>query len=99
MWNHSVHLEAYLGIPIMGGVLHTLNLRLSPEDIAYIANHADDQILIVDDILLPLYEQFKDQISFKKVVVVALTGKQVPDSYTDYEDFCWLNCQKKYAIH
>ena len=87
MWNHSFHLEAYLGIPIMGGVLHTLNLRLSADDIAYIANHADDQILIVDDVLLPLYEQFKDKVSFKKVIVVPLTGDIVADEHIDYEDF------------
>ena len=60
MWNHYGHLEAYLGVPIMGGVLHTVNLRLSPKDIAYIINHAGDKVLIIDDILLPLYEQFKD---------------------------------------
>ena len=87
MWNHSFHLEAYLGIPIMGGVLHTLNLRLSADDIAYIANHANDQILIVDDVLLPLYEQFKDKVSFKKVIVVPLTGDIVADEHIDYEDF------------
>lgn len=87
MWNHAFHLEAYLGIPVMGGVLHTLNLRLSPGDIAYIANHAEDQILIVDDVLLPLYEQFKDDVSFKEVIVVSLTGEAIPNEYTDYEDF------------
>lgn len=87
MWNHYAHLEAYMGIPVMGGVIHTLNLRLSPEDIAYIANHAEDKILIVDDILLPLYEQFKDKVSFKKVIVVPLTGAAVDDDYIDYEDF------------
>ena len=53
MWNHYAHLEAYFGIPCAGGVLHTLNLRLHPDDIAYIANHAGDRFLIVDDVLLP----------------------------------------------
>ena len=56
MWNHYAHLEAYFGIPCAGGVLHTLNLRLHPDDIAYIANHAGDRFLIVDDVLLPLGE-------------------------------------------
>jgi len=87
MWNHYAHLEAYLGIPIMGGVIHTLNLRLSPEDIAYIANHANDQILIIDDILLPLYEQFKKDVSFKEVIVVPLSGEAVSAEYTDYEEY------------
>lgn len=87
MWNHYVHLESYLGIPSSGAVLHTLNLRLSPEDIAYIANHANDRFVIVDDILLPLFEQFKDQVNFEKVIVVSLTGEPIPEGYIDYEDF------------
>src|SRR5438105_3067353 len=56
-WNHSEHLEAYFGIPLAGAVLHTLNLRLHPDEIAYIANDARDRILFVDDVLLPLYEK------------------------------------------
>lgn len=87
MWNHYAHLEAYLGIPVMGAVIHTLNLRLSPEDIAYIVNHAEDKVLIVDDILLPLYEQFKDQVEFKEVIVVPLSGADVSSQYTNYEEY------------
>ncbi|MGH8455095.1 MAG: AMP-binding protein, partial [Nevskiales bacterium] len=75
MWNNYAHLEAYFGIPAAGGVLHTLNLRLFPEDIAWIANHAEDRFLIVDDVLLPLYEKFKDQVKFEKVIVVPFSGK------------------------
>jgi fatty-acyl-CoA synthase len=59
MWNHFAHVEAYLGIPVSGGVMHTLNLRLAPREIAYMANHAEDRFLIVDDSLLPLYEQIR----------------------------------------
>lgn len=87
MWNHYAHLEAYLGIPVMGAVIHTLNLRLSPEDIAYIVNHAEDKVLIIDDILLPLYEQFKDQVEFKEVIVVPLSGADVGSQYTNYEEY------------
>ena len=54
-WNHHAHLECYFGIPLAGAVMHTLNLRLAPEEIGWIAGHAKDRILIVDDILLPLY--------------------------------------------
>src|SRR5271154_5061868 len=54
MWNHHAHVEAYFGIPVSGGVMHTLNLRLAPRDIAYIANHAGSRFLIVDESLLPL---------------------------------------------
>ena len=85
MWNHYAHLEAYLGIPCAGGVLHTLNLRLHPDDIAYIANHARDRFLIVDDVLLPLYEKFKSQVKFERVFVVPLTGQAPPADYDNYE--------------
>ena len=47
-WNTYAHLEAYFGIPITGAVLHTLNLRLPPDDVAWIVNHAEDRILIID---------------------------------------------------
>jgi fatty-acyl-CoA synthase len=57
MWNNAEHLEAYLAIPSMGAVLHTLNLRLDPENIAYIANHAGDEVIIVDATLVPLLAQ------------------------------------------
>ena len=87
MWNHYAHLEAYFAIPCAGGVLHTLNLRLHPDDIAYIANHAGDRFLIVDDILLPLYEKFRDKTKFERVIVVPLTGAAVAAAYQDYEQF------------
>src|SRR4051794_5452831 len=48
MWNNAEHLAAYLAAPSMGAVLHTLNIRLSPEQIAYIANEAEDQVIIAD---------------------------------------------------
>jgi fatty-acyl-CoA synthase len=54
MWNNAEHLEAYLAIPSMGAVLHTLNLRLDPEVIGYIATHAGDDVVIVDPTLVPL---------------------------------------------
>ena len=57
-WNHHAHLECYFGIPAAGGVMHTLNLRLAPEEIGWIAGDAQDRFLVVDDVLLPLYRQF-----------------------------------------
>lgn len=87
MWNHYAHLEAYFGIPAAGGVLHTLNLRLSPADIAFIMNHAGDRFLIIDDVLLPLFEKFKDQVHVERVIVVPLTGKPVSEGYENYETF------------
>jgi fatty-acyl-CoA synthase len=57
MWNNAEHLEAYLAIPSMGAVLHTLNLRLDPHVIGYIADHAGDDIVIVDRSLVALLAQ------------------------------------------
>jgi fatty-acyl-CoA synthase len=53
-WNNQEHLEAYLAIPNMGAVLHTLNIRLFPEQLTYVANHAEDRVVLVDDSLVPL---------------------------------------------
>src|SRR5262245_51553894 len=86
-WNHHAHLECYFGIPAAGGVMHTLNLRLAPGEIAWIANHARDRFLVVDDVLLPLYEQFKAEASFEKVIVVPLTGATVAAPRVNYEEF------------
>lgn len=85
-WNHQQHLEAYLAIPAMGAVVHTLNLRLHPTEIGYIAGHAEDSVVIVDQSLLPLFEKFKDGIkSLRHVIVVADKGEPVPPGMHDYE--------------
>ncbi|PYX52626.1 MAG: long-chain fatty acid--CoA ligase, partial [Acidobacteria bacterium] len=87
MWNHSAHLEAYFGIPAAGGVAHTLNLRLHPDELAFIANHARDRWLIVDDVLLPVYEKFADKVGVERVIVVPFSGSPLPRGYEDYEMF------------
>ncbi|MBX3156271.1 MAG: long-chain fatty acid--CoA ligase [Deltaproteobacteria bacterium] len=82
MWNHAEHLEAYLGIPLAGAVTHTLNLRLHPDEIAFIANDARDRFLIVDDVLLPLYDKIVAAgASFERVFVVGASGKH--ESYEE----------------
>jgi fatty-acyl-CoA synthase len=86
MWNHFAHLEAYFGVPCAGGVLHTLNLRLHPSDIAYVARHAQDRFLVVDDVLLALAEQVCEEVAFERVYVVPLAGRRVPTGYRSYED-------------
>jgi fatty-acyl-CoA synthase len=85
MWNHYAHLEAYFGVPMAGGVLHTLNLRLAPDDIAYIANHAQDRFLIVDDVLLPLLAKFRDNAPFERVIVVSLGSEPIAAGDLAYE--------------
>ena len=61
-----------------GGVLHTLNLRLHPDEITFVANHAADRFLIVDDVLLPVYEKFRDRVKFERVIVVPFGGGAPP---------------------
>ncbi len=87
MWNHYVHLETYFGVPAAGGVLHTVNLRLHPNDLAYIINHAEDRFLVIDDTLLPILDRVKDRVKFERVFVAPLTGKPVPAGLENYEDF------------
>jgi fatty-acyl-CoA synthase len=87
MWNHSSHLEAYFGIPAAGGVIHTLNLRLHPSELVYIVNHARDRYLIVDDVLLPIYESIRSQVHFERVFVVPFGGQQISRANEGYEDF------------
>lgn len=87
MWNHYAHLEAYFGVPSAGGVVHTLNVRLHADDIAYIAKHAGDRFLIVDDVLLPVLEPLRHRLQVERVFVVPLSGEPVPAGDEDYEAF------------
>jgi fatty-acyl-CoA synthase len=74
LWNNQTHQEAYLAVPSMGAVLHTLNLRLFPEQLAYVINHAEDQVIIVDASLIPLLARVRDQLTTVKHIVVAGEG-------------------------
>src|SRR6267143_7185736 len=85
MWNHSGHLEAFFGVPCAGGILHTLNLRLHPHEIAAIVRQAGDRFLLIDDVLLPLYEKFSADVSFDRVIVVPYGCNTVPEGSLDYE--------------
>jgi acyl-CoA synthetase (AMP-forming)/AMP-acid ligase II len=85
MWNHAGHLEAFFGVPCAGGILHPLNLRLHPHEIAAIARHAGDKFLLIDDVLLPAYEKFKDDCPVNQAIVVPFSGAPVPKGYLDYE--------------
>ena len=70
-WNTQEHLEAYFAIPCMGAVLHTLNIRLFPEQLAYVINHAEDKIVILDDSLIPLLAAVVDELqTVEKFVVI-----------------------------
>ncbi len=83
-WNHCRHLEAYFAVPICGGVLHTLNPRLSVQDIVYIINHADDSVVILDDVLWPLWERLRPEVKPRHVIIWG-HGQPVPEGAIDYE--------------
>lgn len=82
-WNHDRHLEAYFAVPAIGAVLHTLNLRLHPDELAFIASDADDQILLVDESLLSLLEQFRTRAPFRHILVLRETNQALPPGCLD----------------
>src|SRR5262245_20456702 len=84
-WNHGPHLEAYFGIPLTGAVLHTLNLRLHADELTYIVEHAGDRAVLVDESLLPLWEQVRPKVNVKDVIVFGAT-RPVAAGYHKYED-------------
>ncbi len=85
-WTHHRHLEAYLGVPSMGAVLHTLNLRLHPDDLAYIISDADDRVVLVDESLLPLLDKVRAQVAIPHVVVMRTGSMPIAGaSDLDYE--------------
>lgn len=87
-WNTYRHLELYFGIPCMGAVCHTLNLRLPPEQLIHVINHAADRILCVDQSLLPLVEKISEHLkTVEHVLVMADTPLQttLPNALS-YED-------------
>jgi fatty-acyl-CoA synthase len=81
MWNNAEHLEAYLAIPSMGAVLHTLNLRLEPEVIGYIAEHAGDEVVIVDATLVTLLASVLPHAPSIRHIIVSTPepGTECPD--------------------
>ena len=80
-WNNVEHLEAYLAVPSMGAVLHTLNIRLFPEQLTYIANHAEDRVVIVDDSLVDLLAKLLP--TFETVTHVLVAGPEAADANLD----------------
>ncbi|MDQ0378985.1 fatty-acyl-CoA synthase [Amycolatopsis thermophila] len=71
MWNNAEHLAAYFAIPAMGAVLHTLNIRLFPEQLTFVANHAEDQVVLVDGSLVPLLAKQLPEMKTVRHVIVA----------------------------
>jgi fatty-acyl-CoA synthase len=84
LWNQPEHLELYFALPSMGAVLHTINPRLHPDELSFIADDAQDKAIVVDESLLEVFASFREGRSFEHVIVVAREGA-VPDGDLDYE--------------
>ncbi|MGQ0573494.1 MAG: long-chain fatty acid--CoA ligase [Pseudonocardia sp.] len=87
-WNSGRHLELYLAAPCTGRVLHTLNIRLFPEQLVYIADHAQDEVVFVDRSLLPLLTPLVDKLTTVAHFVVIDDGAEhpIPEGWHDYEE-------------
>src|ERR1700761_3061889 len=84
-WNHYQHMEIYFAVPCMGAIIHPLNLRFNANDLSYIVNHAEDKIIIVDQVLLPLFEKFRSTIKVRAVIVIPQIDESLPEGYLNYE--------------
>jgi len=86
-WNSQEHLEAYLAVPGMGAVLHTLNIRLFPEQLAYVINHGEDHVILVEDTLVPLLARVAPQLrTVEHVVVIGGGDASALGKVLRYED-------------
>ena len=86
-WNSPEHLEAYLAVPCMGAVLHTLNVRLFADQLVYVVNHAEDTVILVDDSLVPVLEELAPRFGSVRGYVVLGDGDRgaLPDA-VGYEE-------------
>ena len=87
-WNTHHHMETYWAVPLMGAVLHTVNFRLSPQDVAYIVNHGGDSVLLVGASVWPLLEPIRGELRTVRhfVVIRDTPDAVVPEGAIDYED-------------
>jgi fatty-acyl-CoA synthase len=79
-WNHHRHLEAYFAIPCMDAVLHTINIRLSPQHISYIINHAEDKVLLVDPDIIPLLEKCSSELKTVQAYIIMTDENELPET-------------------
>lgn len=79
-WNHHRHLEAYFAIPCSGAVLHTINIRLAPQQISYIINHAEDKVLLLDEDMIPVLESCKDEIDGVEAFIIMTDEDKLPET-------------------
>jgi fatty-acyl-CoA synthase len=84
LWNQPEHLELYYAVPAMGAVIHTVNPRLHPDELGFIAADADDRAIVIDESLLEAFDSFRSAHDFDHMIVVSHSGS-VPDGAIDYE--------------
>ena len=108
-WNHHQHLEMYFGIPGAGAVCHTLNVRLSPRQLVYIASHAEDRVVLIDATVLPLFEPVADELDCVEHYVLVNAERDIQTAlpnvvhYEDLlaegdEDFDWRSTDEQMAM-
>ncbi len=87
LWNNQTHMEAYLAIPCMGAVLHTLNIRLFPEQLSYVINHGEDRVIIVDASIAPLLARVRHELTTVEHIIVKGPGdaSSLGDDVLDYD--------------
>ncbi len=89
-WDSHRYLECFFAVPMMGAVLHTVNIRLSPEQLLYTINHAKDDIILVNSEFLPMLEAIKDQIKYVKKIILLRDDDNLPETALqlagEYED-------------
>ncbi|HJN44130.1 MAG TPA: long-chain fatty acid--CoA ligase [Vicinamibacterales bacterium] len=108
-WNHYQHLEMYFGIPGAGAVCHTLNIRLFPNQLAYIVNHAEDRVVFIDGSVLPLYEKVAGEVDCVEHYVLVNATRDIETRlpnvlhYEDLidgvdDDFDWRSTDEQMAM-
>jgi len=78
------YLECFFAIPMFGAILHTINIRLSPEQILYTINHAKDDVILINAEFLPVVERFKDQITTVKKFILLTDTPEIPESTLNF---------------
>ena len=90
MWNNGRHFVLYYAIPCMGAVLHTINIRLHPKELAYLINHGNDRVVFIDADLLPLFEKIPlDMIKCVELFVICGENEQVSCFVYVFVFFCY----------
>ncbi len=82
-WDSHRYLESFFAVPMMGAVLHTVNIRLSPEQLLYTINHAEDTVILVNSDFLPLLESVRDQFETVKKIILLTDEDELPSTKLD----------------